>query len=151
PLPARSVGALQVLDALVADAEVQPAVRADQDAVDAVVVVHAAEAGEQLLRWPIGLAVPVLVLEQVDVRRLADVDLPARPDRVLGHGDPQRRLNFRRLGEYRDLVRPALSRSVLQDQDTIALGPQYRLAAQDLRPEGDRILILEDASGKGRA
>jgi len=52
---ALAVGALQVVDAQaagIADAEIQLHVRADEDAVDAVVVIDAAEAGEQLFRRP---------------------------------------------------------------------------------------------------
>ena len=60
PLPSLD---LQALHARVADGEVELAVRADEDAVDAVVVVEAAEAGEELLRRAVGLAVAVLVLE----------------------------------------------------------------------------------------
>ena len=72
PLPSRR---LQVLHALVADGEVELAVRADVDAVDAVIVVEAAKAGEELLRRAVGLEVAVLVLEDENVGRLADEDL----------------------------------------------------------------------------
>jgi hypothetical protein len=50
---------LQVLHALVADGEVELAVGADVDAVNAVIVVEAVEAGEELLRRAVGLAVAV--------------------------------------------------------------------------------------------
>ena len=88
PLPS---DALQAVNARVADAEIELHVGADEDAVDAVIVVEAAEAGEQLLRRAVGLAVAVLVLEDEDVGRLADEDLVAGADRVLGDGDAERR------------------------------------------------------------
>src|SRR5262249_50799745 len=49
--------AAQAADALVADAEIELVVRADQDAVNAVVVVDAAEAGQQFPGRAVGLAV----------------------------------------------------------------------------------------------
>jgi hypothetical protein len=115
PLAALAVGALEVLHALVADAEVQLAVGADQDAVDAVVVVVTPKAGQQLLRRAVRLAVTVLVLEHQDVRRVADVDLVARPDRVLGDGDAERGQDLRGLVEHGHLVRLAGAFAVLQD------------------------------------
>src|SRR5262249_6630576 len=72
PLAALAVGRLQSVHTLIADGEVKLAVRADIDAMDAVVVVEAAKTGEELLRWAVGFAVAVLVPELEDVGRLAD-------------------------------------------------------------------------------
>ena len=126
PLAALAVGALQTMNALVADAEIELAVGADQDAVNAVIVVEAAEAGEQFLRRTVGLAVAVLVLEDQNVRRLADVDLVdrARPVAVRfgGHGDAQRRQQLRRLIKRDRLVGLAGALAVFEDDDAIAFG-----------------------------
>jgi hypothetical protein len=95
--------------------------------VDAVVVVIAAEAGEQLLGRAVGLAVAVLVLEDKDVGRLADEHLPARTDGVLGHGDAHRAVKVGRLVEGGRLVRLARALGVFEDDDAITLGAVERL------------------------
>ena len=114
PLAALAVGRLQAVHALVADAEVELHVGADEDAVNAVIVVEAAEAGEQLLRRAVGLAVAVLVVEDEDVRRLADEDLVAGADRVLGHGDAERAVQLRCPGRRRSPCRPCRRRWCLR-------------------------------------
>ena len=119
PLPSSFAG----LHALVADAEIELAVGPDQDAVDAVIVIDAAEAGEQLLRRAVGLAVAVLVLEDQNVGRLADEDLVAGADGVLGDGDAERRQDLRRLVEDGAPCRLCRSLGVFEDEDAIALRP----------------------------
>src|SRR5262249_9656497 len=75
PLSPLAVAALQAIHALVADAEIQLAVRTDQDAVDAVIVVDASETAEELFGRSIGLAIAILILEKQNVRRLTDINL----------------------------------------------------------------------------
>src|SRR5438132_14175845 len=104
PFAALAVGALQVLHALVADAEIELAVGANENAVHAVIVIHPAETAQQFPGRPVRLAVAVLVLEEQNVRRLADVDLISRSYRILRHGDSQRREQLRRLVERNRLI-----------------------------------------------
>src|SRR5262249_46855984 len=104
-LRALAVGGLQVLHALVADGEVKLAVRADVDAVDAVVVVETLETGEELLRRAVGLEVTVGVLEDEDVRRLADEDLVSLAVRVRRDADADGGDEFLPLVEGLRLVR----------------------------------------------
>ncbi len=68
PLASFAIGALQIVHALIADAEIELAVRADEDAVNAVIVIEAVEAGEQFFGRPVGLAVAILVFKEQDVR-----------------------------------------------------------------------------------
>src|SRR5262249_35878180 len=121
PDSALFVRGLQSVDAGVADGEVELHVGPDQDAVDAVVVLVAAEAAQQLLRWAVGLAVAVGVLEDEDVGRLADEDLVARAYRVLGDGDAQRRKGVWRLVERGGGVGTAGALRVLEDDDAVPL------------------------------
>ncbi len=87
PLAALAIGALEIVDTLVADAQIELAIRSDQDAVYAMIVIDAVEAAKQFFRRPVSLAIAVFVLEKQNVRRMADVNFVARPDRFLGHGD----------------------------------------------------------------
>ena len=97
--------------------------------MDAVVVVEAAEAGEELLRRAVGLAVAVLVLEHEDVRRLADEDLVARAVGVLARrAMPSGAIDLRRLVEDRRLVGLAVAVRVLEDDDAVALRAEDRPA-----------------------
>ena len=71
PLPSELC---RFMHARVADREIELAVRADVDAVNAVIVIEAAKAGEEFLGRAIGFQVAVLILEDQDVGRLADID-----------------------------------------------------------------------------
>ena len=79
-------------DALIADREVEPVVRPDQDAMDAVVMVDAFKSREELARRAVRLAVAVLVLEDENVGRLADVNRAADSVQVRQDGDAERDL-----------------------------------------------------------
>ena len=104
PLAALAVGALQAMDARIADAEIEFTVRADENAVDAVVAIEAAETAEQFLWGPVGFAVTIFVFKKQNVRRMADVDFVTWPDWILSHGDTQGREKIGRLIEGGDLV-----------------------------------------------
>ena len=72
-LRAFAIAALQAIHATIADREIKFAIGADVQAVNAVVVVEAAEAGEELLRRAIRLRLGlVLAGEFENVRRLGD-------------------------------------------------------------------------------
>src|SRR5262249_12679923 len=116
----------ETADALVADAEVEPHIGTDRDPVDAVVVIDAAKSAEQLAGRPIRLAVAVLVLEEKDIRRLADIYPVSRADRVLGNRDSHGRQDFLRLIEGNSLVRMPRSGRVFEDDNAVALRAEGR-------------------------
>src|SRR5262249_10322717 len=104
PLAALPVRRLQGVHAGFADAELELAVRSHQAAVDAVIVIVAAETGEQLLRRAVRLAVAVLVLENEDVRRMADVDAARNPSLMVGARRIRRDRDAKRGDKVRGLI-----------------------------------------------
>src|SRR5262245_61327556 len=130
PLAALAIGRLQVLDARVADREIELHVRADEDAVDAVIVIVAAKAGEQLLGRAVRLTVAVFVLEDEDVGRMADVDAHSFAVRIRRHRDAQRRNELRVLVKRRRLVRFAGALRIFEDDDAVAFFAVERLLVQ---------------------
>src|SRR5262249_28043708 len=134
PLAALAVRRLEAVYAGVADAEIELAVRPDQDAVDAVIVVVAAEAAQQLLGRAVRLAVAVFVLEHENVRRVADVDAAGNPSLTVGalmfcvgaligirrDRDAERGDEVGGLVKRRRLVRFAGALGVFEDDDAVA-------------------------------
>ena len=64
----------QAGDTLIADAEIEFTVGADQDAVHAMIVIDAAKTTEQLAWRPVGFAVAILIFEDEDVGGLTYED-----------------------------------------------------------------------------
>ena len=61
---------------------------------------------------------------------MADINLVARPDRILGHGDSQRRQKIGRLIEGRNLVGFARAFGVFENKNAVAFGPVGRPVVQ---------------------
>src|SRR5262245_32275890 len=106
--------------------------------MDAVVMIVALEAAEQLARRPIRLAVAVLVLEDQDVRRLAHVDRLPNTVRVWQDRNAERCEQIWGLVKNRDLVRLADAFGVFQDQDAVPFLAIER-PAPELGPIVDRL------------
>jgi hypothetical protein len=126
PFAALAVTRLQSIDALVADGEVQLAVRPDIDAVDAVVVVEPAKAGEELLRRAVRLAVAVAVPELEDVGRLADEHAIRETPlgllaRLREHANTERRDQIFALVENGGLIGFPVAVLICEDDDPVAL------------------------------
>jgi hypothetical protein len=132
PLLPLAVRRLQAADARIAHREVELPVRADVDAMHAVVVVEAAKARQELLRRPIGFEVAILVLEKEDVGRLTDKHLLPLPIRGRRNANAQRRDDLGRLVEGLGLIRLAVRVGVNQHNDAVPLladdRPAERLA-----------------------
>ena len=129
PLAALAVGDLQAVDAQaagVADAEIQLHVGSDEDAVDAVVVIDAAEAVGAASSRAVRLADAVLIGEDEDVG-----DWKTSPCNWGRPGPWRRRCRaapgFLATGRRRAIYPFALSLGVFQDEDAVALGPGRRM------------------------
>jgi hypothetical protein len=97
-----------------------------------MVVVKAAEAAEQFPGRSVRLADAILVLEHEDVGRVADEDLVARPDRVLGDGDAERGKEVWRLIEGQCLISFAHGLGVFKDDDAVPGRPVGRPPVQPM-------------------
>ena len=103
------------LFSLIAEVEVELAVRTEDKSVDAMVVVFAADAGEEQLA-PVGLAVAVGVGQHENVRGARNNHL------VTEHADAQRGVDARVLVENSLLVRDAIAVGVFENHNAIAGG-----------------------------
>src|SRR5205807_2324 len=106
---------------LIADAEVEPAVRANRDAVHAVVMINATKPAQQFSGRTIRFAVTILVLEKEDVRRLANKYFVSGSYGVFGNGDTQRSQGLGRLIKRGGLVCASCPARILQDNNAVSL------------------------------
>lgn len=117
-----AVGREEVLDTLIADAEVELAIGAEMDAMDAVIVIDAIEAGEEDFGWAIGFAIAILVFKQIEVRRMADINLVPRSAGIPGNSDAKRGEEIGRLIEGGSLVSFAIAIAVFEDDNAVSFG-----------------------------
>ncbi len=116
--PLRSIG--HRVRSGVAGIEIPPAVRSRDDGVQAVIVIEAAEAGQQDL-LAIGLVVAVVVRVDDEVGRCR------HDDPIADHREAERRAQVRILDEHRRAIGFAVPVGVLEDEDAIPGGMRERL------------------------
>ncbi len=130
PALAFAVGRLEIVHSLIANAKVELPIRADEDAMNAMIVVEALKASEELSRRPVSFAFALAVGEDENIGRLADEDLVTRPDRIFGDRDPHRTVKLRSLIKDGRLIGFAFALGVFEYDDAIARGPIERLAME---------------------
>ena len=135
---ALAVAAFQIAHAGVTDAEIEAAIRPKENAMDPMIVIKTAKAGEQLFGWPVSLAIAIGIFQHQQVGRLTEVHRPAWSPGSLGHGNAQRAHQFRALIKSAGSFSAPIAIGVGQDDYPVALLAKRWLVAEFL-PVVDRL------------